>query len=101
LERGTIEEIVDPDLAGQYDLDAMWKVVDLAMQSVEPKGKHRPNMNTVVQELRAVVAIENNESSSNPTHQRQDSSSAFRFDIPDSTMASNAQFGADTSIHAR
>jgi hypothetical protein len=89
LERGTIEEIVDPDLAGQYDLDAMWKVVD------------RPNMNTVVQELRAVVAIENNESSSNPTHQRQDSSSAFRFDIPDSTMASNAQFGADTSIHAR
>ena len=95
---------MDPDLAGQYDLDAIWKVVDLAMQSVEAKGKHRPNMSTVVQELRAVVAIENNESSSNPTHQRQerqDSSSAFRFDIPDSTMASNAQFGANKSIHAR
>jgi hypothetical protein len=90
LQAGTIEEIVDPLLGGQYNLDAIWKVADLAMQSVEPKGKHRPNMSTIVQELRAAIALE----MENP-----DSSSNFRFDIPNSNADPN--FMSDTTINAR
>lgn len=56
---------MDLALAGQYNLESMWRVVDLAMQSVEPKRKHRPNMSTIVHELRAAIEMENPNSSSN------------------------------------
>jgi len=91
LQAGTIEEIVDPLLGNQYNLDAMWKVADLAMQSVEPKGKHRPNMSTVVSELRAAAEMEIPDSSSN-----------FRFDIPYSTASvSDPNYVASSTINAR
>jgi len=36
----------------------MWKVIEVAMASVEPKESHRPNMQEVVQELREAAALE-------------------------------------------
>ena len=39
--------------------DALWKVVDVALQSVEPKSVHRPTMGEVVDELRQAVAMVN------------------------------------------
>lgn len=41
--------------------DGLWKVAEVAMNCVEPKGVHRPVMSEVVQELRAALALE-------PTH---------------------------------
>lgn len=91
MQAGTIEEIVDPALAGHYNLDAMWKVADLAMQSVEPKGKHRPNMSTVVQELRAAIDME-----------QEDSSANFQFDLPHSnTSSSDPNIVANSTVNAR
>ena len=93
LENGTIEEIVDPALRGQYDLEALWKVADLAMQRVEPRGKHRPNMGTVVQELRSAFAIEND--SSGGVIPSSAAPPSFRFDIPHSeTVISDPQYSA-------
>jgi len=39
-------------------MEAIWKVADVAMQSVEPKGVHRPTMTEVVQELQGALALE-------------------------------------------
>jgi hypothetical protein len=38
-------------------MDVVWKVAELAIQCVEPRGKHRPSMQDVVRELREVVSL--------------------------------------------
>lgn len=38
-------------------MDVVWKVAELAIQCVEPKGKHRPSMQVVVTELREAVFL--------------------------------------------
>jgi hypothetical protein len=38
-------------------LDSVWKVVDIAMQSVEPKSINRPTMRKVVDELQQALAM--------------------------------------------
>lgn len=51
--------ILDPKLwqALSTSPDSIWKVVDVAMQSVEPKSIHRPTMGEVVDELRQALAM--------------------------------------------
>ena len=50
---------MDPKLrqALSATLDSVWKVVDIAMQSVEPKSINRPTMREVVDELRQALAM--------------------------------------------
>ena len=61
LESGNIEMILDPKLrqALSATLDSVWKVVDIAMQSVEPKSINRPTMGEVADELRQALAMTN------------------------------------------
>jgi len=50
---------LDPILKGSNpNTETIWKVVDIAMQSVEPKGVHRPTMMDVVKELQGALTIE-------------------------------------------
>ncbi|KAJ7547186.1 hypothetical protein O6H91_08G073600 [Diphasiastrum complanatum] len=58
LNEGRIEDIVDPHLR-TYNIEAMWKVAEIAILSVEPYARHRPIMNDVVQALKEAIAIEN------------------------------------------
>lgn len=59
LQAGNLQEIVDPELASDsFSMESMWKVVEVAMASVEPKESHRPNMQEVVQELRQAASLE-------------------------------------------
>jgi len=58
LQAGNLQEIVDPDLQADFSLESMWKVIEVAMASVEPKESHRPNMQEVVQELREAAVLE-------------------------------------------
>lgn len=39
-------------------MDSVWKVAEIAIQSVEPKGVHRPYMRDVVRELREAIVLE-------------------------------------------
>jgi hypothetical protein len=50
---------LDPKLrqALSATLDSVWKVVDIAMQSVEPKSINRPTMREVVDELRQALTM--------------------------------------------
>ncbi len=55
--------------ASNPNLDAIWKVVEIAIQCVEPKAIHRPIMTKVVEELRAAITFqEGNALPSNYSH---------------------------------
>jgi len=59
LQAGDIESILDPVVMScQPNMDSVWKVAELAIQSVEPKGVHRPFMRDVVRELREAIVLE-------------------------------------------
>lgn len=75
LAQGNIEAILDPAVRASHpNVDALWKVAEIALQSVEPRSKHRPTINEVVLELTGATALEG--SASNDSSYGNFSSSA-------------------------
>jgi hypothetical protein len=71
LQAGNIDKILDPIVkASNPQLDALWKVAEIAIQCVEPRSIHRPTMTKVVEELRAAVLQEGLNSSRCSQHDR-------------------------------
>ncbi|XP_059630738.1 probable LRR receptor-like serine/threonine-protein kinase At1g05700 isoform X2 [Cornus florida] len=58
LENGDIKGIVDPRLQGDFEVNSVWKAVELAMSCVSQPSTIRPTMNYVVMELRDCLATE-------------------------------------------
>ncbi len=55
--------------ASNPNLDALWKVAEIAIQCVEPKAIHRPIMTKVVEKLRTAINLqEGNALPSNYSH---------------------------------
>ncbi|CAM6082277.1 unnamed protein product [Calypogeia fissa] len=48
---GNIHAIIDPQLGGSYNLESVWKVVELALLSLDKQGVSRPDMPDVVRDL--------------------------------------------------
>lgn len=82
LQTGNIDHILDPVISRERpNMDVVWKVAELAIQCVEPRGKHRPSMQDVVRELREAVSLNGPSRASdgfvgNSTHQFRPSSSS-------------------------
>ncbi|CAJ1931217.1 unnamed protein product [Sphenostylis stenocarpa] len=57
-----VDEIVDPGIKGGYHAEAMWRVVEVALQCLEPFSAYRPSMVDIVRELEDALIIENNAS---------------------------------------
>ncbi|XP_019420942.1 PREDICTED: nodulation receptor kinase-like [Lupinus angustifolius] len=57
-----IDEIVDPGIKGGYHAEAMWRMVEVALQCIEPLSAYRPCMVDIVRELEDALIIENNAS---------------------------------------
>nr|XP_048322119.1 probable LRR receptor-like serine/threonine-protein kinase At1g51880 [Ziziphus jujuba var. spinosa] len=55
---GDIRSVVDPRLEGDFEVNSVWKAVEIAMACVSPTSSQRPNMNQVVTELKDCLAIE-------------------------------------------
>jgi len=70
LQKGNINKILDPIVkASNPNLDALWKVAEIAIECVEPKAIHRPIMTKVVEELRTAINLqEGNALPSNYSH---------------------------------
>ncbi|MFS8027753.1 putative transferase, protein kinase RLK-Pelle-LRR-I-1 family [Helianthus anomalus] len=51
VEKGSVENIIDPRLYGDFDVNTAWKMVELAMAYVDMSSVKRPTMNDVVMEL--------------------------------------------------
>ncbi|XP_049934154.1 probable LRR receptor-like serine/threonine-protein kinase PAM74 isoform X2 [Nymphaea colorata] len=58
LVRGDIHNVADPKLRGQYNVNSMWKVADIAMSCTSQASRTRPHMSDVVNQLREAVEVE-------------------------------------------
>ncbi|KAM7468974.1 hypothetical protein LguiA_007157 [Lonicera macranthoides] len=58
VQKGDVKHIVDPRLRGEFDVNSVWKVVELAMACVSRTSTKRPTMNYVVTELKECLAVE-------------------------------------------
>ncbi|OAE20945.1 hypothetical protein AXG93_3846s1030 [Marchantia polymorpha subsp. ruderalis] len=75
---GDIHSIVDPDLEGKFNTEAMWKVAEMAWASVEAQGTSRPDMGEIVRGLKEAIALENSDISSKVPGQHDLSYSSSR-----------------------
>ncbi|KAK0594972.1 hypothetical protein LWI29_002272 [Acer saccharum] len=58
IERGDIQNIVDPKLQDEFNTNAAWKIVEIAMSCVRPTAVQRPDISHVLAELKECLAIE-------------------------------------------
>ncbi|KAJ7196443.1 hypothetical protein O6H91_Y507900 [Diphasiastrum complanatum] len=62
ITNSNIQAIVDPAISSSYTPEAMWRVVEIALCSVEHHSARRPNMSDIIRELEDALIIENNAS---------------------------------------
>ncbi|KAJ3678970.1 hypothetical protein LUZ61_021134 [Rhynchospora tenuis] len=58
LSRGDIESIVDTRMHGQYDINSVWKVTELARKCTEHSSVQRPTMSVIAAELKESLDLE-------------------------------------------
>ena len=58
LSKGDIENIVDQRMHGQYDINSVWKVTDLALKCTVHSSAQRPTMSVVVAELKESLDLD-------------------------------------------
>ncbi|XVF83108.1 hypothetical protein PTKIN_Ptkin16aG0106400 [Pterospermum kingtungense] len=59
VEKGDIRGIIDPRLPqGEFDVNAAWKLVEIAMSCAQPASMQRPDIGLVLTELKECMAIE-------------------------------------------
>uniref|UniRef100_A0A0E0A1U5 non-specific serine/threonine protein kinase n=1 Tax=Oryza glumipatula TaxID=40148 RepID=A0A0E0A1U5_9ORYZ len=58
LARGNIEGVVDASMHGDYDVNGLWKVADIALKCTALSSAHRPTMTDVVAQLQECLELE-------------------------------------------
>nr|XP_023920490.1 probable LRR receptor-like serine/threonine-protein kinase At1g05700 [Quercus suber] len=58
LDRGDIQNIVDPRLGGDFNVNSAWKAVEIAMACVSTTSSNRPPMSEVVVRLKECLTSE-------------------------------------------
>ncbi|KAG2578813.1 hypothetical protein PVAP13_6NG110300 [Panicum virgatum] len=58
IEGGNIHAIIDQSLDRGYDLQSVWKIAEVAIMCVKPKGAQRPPISEVLKEIQDAIAIE-------------------------------------------
>ncbi|KAI5061799.1 hypothetical protein GOP47_0022338 [Adiantum capillus-veneris] len=58
INRGVIDEIVDVSLHGQFDVQSVWKVAEVAVACVEVPSSRRPKMSEIYLELKEAERLE-------------------------------------------
>ncbi|XP_002979562.2 nodulation receptor kinase [Selaginella moellendorffii] len=76
-----IEAIVDSSISSSYSPEAMWRVLEVAMLSVQPHSSRRPSMSDIVRELEDALIIENNASQFMASIDSNPSGLSKQFDI--------------------
>uniref|UniRef100_A0ACD5TEI1 Uncharacterized protein n=1 Tax=Avena sativa TaxID=4498 RepID=A0ACD5TEI1_AVESA len=59
LAQGNIEAVVDASMHNEYDVNAVWKVADIALKCTSQSSVHRPTMTEVVAQLQECIDLEN------------------------------------------
>lgn len=58
IHKGNINRVVDPSLAENFKIESIWRVAEVALQSVDPHGVSRPKMQEVVLTIQEAIKIE-------------------------------------------
>ncbi|XVF26877.1 hypothetical protein REPUB_Repub14bG0057700 [Reevesia pubescens] len=58
IQKGDIRQIVDPMLQNEFNVNAAWKAVEIAMSCVPPTSIQRPDISHVLAELKECLALE-------------------------------------------
>ena len=61
LAKGDIQSIVDPRLGGDFNVNSVWKAVEVAVACVSPTSSRRPTMSQVVAELKESLTTESSQ----------------------------------------
>ncbi|XP_028763328.1 receptor-like protein kinase At5g59670 [Neltuma alba] len=71
IECRDIQGIVDLRLAGEFNVSSAWKAVETAMSCIAPLSTQRPDISSVLRELKECLAMEIGHTNSNgvPSHQ--------------------------------
>lgn len=65
LSQGDISSIIDPKLKEDFNVNTVWKAVEIAMSCASPASTNRPTMNQVVIDLNECLNMELAHSASN------------------------------------
>ncbi|KAK0598719.1 hypothetical protein LWI29_037334 [Acer saccharum] len=82
IERGDIQNIVDPKLQDEFNTNAAWKIVEIAMSCVRPTAVQRPDISHVLAELKECLAIELTSRRNWMTESSSNSGSSFLLEKP-------------------
>ena len=58
LDRGDIQNIVDPRLGGDFNINSAWKAVEIAMACASATSSNRPPMSEVIVRLKECLTSE-------------------------------------------
>ncbi|KAK8461706.1 hypothetical protein SEVIR_1G085300v4 [Setaria viridis] len=58
LDQGSIESIIDSSMGGDYDINSVWKVADLALHCKQEVFRERPTMTDVVVRIKEIMELE-------------------------------------------
>ncbi|CAN6442433.1 unnamed protein product [Victoria cruziana] len=59
LAKGNIHGVADPKLTGQYNVNSLWKVADIATSCTSQPSHSRPNISDVVDQLKEAIEAQN------------------------------------------
>ena len=58
LDKGDIQNIVDPRMCGDFNVNSAWKAIEIAMACVSSTSTERPSMSEVVMKLKECLKSE-------------------------------------------
>ncbi|KAG6526596.1 hypothetical protein ZIOFF_016588 [Zingiber officinale] len=97
IDRGNIEDVVDPKLEGAYDLNSVWKCADIALKCTAQTSQQRPTMTEVLMQLKETLELENSHynTANTVTHTITHSENLYS-EVSDVSLNSAPEIGVST-----
>ncbi|KAJ3684037.1 hypothetical protein LUZ61_013201 [Rhynchospora tenuis] len=58
IESGNIHAIIDKSLEPTYEIQSVWKITEVALMCVKPRGMERPSISEILKEIQEAILIE-------------------------------------------
>ncbi|KAJ3684036.1 hypothetical protein LUZ61_013200 [Rhynchospora tenuis] len=58
IESGNIHAIIDKSLEPTFEIQSVWKIAEVALMCVKPRGMERPSISEVLKEIQEAILIE-------------------------------------------
>lgn len=72
IEGGDIQNVFDPKLEGEFNINSARKAVEIAMSCISPNAAERPDMSQILAELRECLSLEMVERNNGSTRVRDE-----------------------------